>query len=84
MYAMLTGLLPFYDIKSTTTVRQKIKEGITPPIDPRYRKRSFGEQKLVEAIEKCWVADRRRRSDIYAVVEILREAANDPNGKAKP
>ena len=80
---MLTGLLPFYDMTSDKAVKQKIKEGKIPPIDPRYRKRSFGEQKLVEAIEKCWVADKSRRGDIYDVVQILREAATDPSGKAK-
>lgn len=84
MYAMLTGLLPFYDIDSSKTVKKQIKEGKAPQIDPRYRKRSFGEQKLVEAIEKCWVADKKLRSDIYGVLEILREAAKDPNGEAQP
>ena len=83
MYAMLTGLSPFYDIKSDKTIRQKIKEGRVPSIDPRYRRRSYGEQKLVEAIEKCWVVDRKQRGDIYDVVRILREAAKDPNGEAK-
>lgn len=80
---MLTGLLPFYDIQSEKVVKQKIKEGNIPPIDPRYRTRSLGEQKLVEAIEKCWVVDRNHRGDIYDVVQILREAAKDPNGKAE-
>ncbi|GAX29629.1 hypothetical protein FisN_3Lh121 [Fistulifera solaris] len=82
LYAMLTGLNPFYEIESGKAVKQKIKEGKIPPIDPRYRKRSFGEQKLVEAIEHCWVADRNKRSNIYDVVKILREAATNPTGKA--
>lgn len=83
MYAMLTGLSPFHNIKSEKTVKQKIKEGKVPSIDPRYRKRSFGEQKLVEAIEMCWVLDRNQRGNIYDLVQTLREAAKDPNGKAK-
>lgn len=83
MYAMLTGLLPFYEIKSDQIVKQKIKEGKVPSIDPRFRERSLGERKLVEAIEKCWVVDKNQRGDIYDVVQILREASKDPNGKAK-
>jgi hypothetical protein len=79
---MLTGLNPFYEIESEKAVKQKIKEGKIPSIDPRYRKRSLGEQKLVEAIEHCWVVDPNKRGNIYDVVKILREAAKNPTGKA--
>jgi serine/threonine protein kinase len=73
MYSVLTGLLPFYDVNSSSEVKKKLKKGKTPDIDPRYRHRSVAEGKLVEAIERCWEYDPEKRIDIFGLVQILRE-----------
>ena len=72
MYAMLTGLLPFYDVEDSKTVKTRIKQCQTSYIDPRYRNRSLAESKLVEAIEQCWECDPKKRIAIEDVVGILR------------
>ena len=78
MYALLTGLFPFYDLLETSDVQEKISNGETPPIDPRYfNKRSFAERKLAEIIELCWVYDADRRIDMFHVVDFLRNAVQE-------
>jgi hypothetical protein len=46
--------------------------GKIPYIDPRYRARSYLEGKLVEIMEQCWEYKRRKRLNIFEVVEFLR------------
>jgi len=74
MYALLTGMYPFYDIGSTQVVKQKVKDGEKGFIDNRYRTRSFAEKKLAEAIDLCWEFDPNKRIDIESLVKLLREA----------
>ena len=71
MYALLTGLWPFYDVNDDTEVQNKIKRGELPFIDERYRTGSYGERKLVEIMERCWVYDSSLRADIFEVVTSL-------------
>jgi serine/threonine protein kinase len=77
VYALLTGLRPFYDADDTETVQAKIIDGETPPIDPRYRGRSYAEGKLVEIIELCWEYDPDKRIDMFQVANFLREAVTE-------
>jgi serine/threonine protein kinase len=74
MYALLTGLRPFYDANDIETVQQKVIDGETPLIDPRYRGRSYAEGKLVEIIERCWEYYPDKRIDMFRVADFLREA----------
>jgi serine/threonine protein kinase len=53
MYALLTGVNPFYDESTTEVVQQKVVDAEKPYIDPRYRSRSFAEGQLVEIMELC-------------------------------
>jgi hypothetical protein len=46
-------------------------------IDPRYRNRSFGESKLVEIIERCWVIDPDKRMDAFQLVQAIREVIKE-------
>lgn len=47
-------------------------DGKLPFVDPRYRTRSYLEGKLVEIMEQCLEYKRRNRSNIFEVVEFLR------------
>ena len=49
-----------------------IISGKRPYVDPRYRKRSYIEAKLVEVMERCWAQSRHDRPAIFEVVEFLR------------
>ena len=44
-------------------------------VDPRYRKRSALEARLLEIMDMCWEHDGHSRVDIFTVVEALRELA---------
>lgn len=43
-------------------------------VDPRYRKRSFIEGKLVDVMEQCWAYKPEDRIDIFEVVRQLEDA----------
>jgi len=77
MYALLTGLWPFYDLNETDEVQTKIKEGELPNIDDRYRTGSAEERLLVNIMEICWKFNSSERADIFEVVELLEEAYHD-------
>ena len=51
--------------------------GILPYLDPRYKERSYAEEKLVELMEKCWLYDPDERISIFDAVEFLRQAVKD-------
>ncbi len=46
-------------------------------VDPRFRKRSFAEKKLVELMEKCWIYDPNDRISIFETVEFLRNVIKE-------
>ena len=83
MYSLLTGMVPFYDLKLTSQVREKIKAGQVAFLDPRYRRRSFAEKKLTEAIDLCWKRDPDTRIEIGKLVKFLREAVEENNRPMK-
>jgi serine/threonine protein kinase len=73
IYGILTGLWVFYDVDDDETVQKNVIEGKRAYIDPRWRKRSFIESKLVDLMEKCWKAETDERIDIFGAVKELRE-----------
>jgi hypothetical protein len=74
MYYVLTGSTVFPEAKTTTEYQERIMNGQKPPIDPRYRQRSFAERTIVDIIERCWIYNPDERIDIFEVVQILRDA----------
>jgi serine/threonine protein kinase len=74
MYALLTGVNPFYDEPEAEVVQKKVVNGEKPYIDPRYRSRSFAEGQLVEIMERCWTYDADERPDMSEIVRLLRAA----------
>jgi hypothetical protein len=54
--------------------QDKVKTGIRPFLDPRYRNQSFAERTLVRLMEQCWVHDPNKRPDVFKLVVELREA----------
>ena len=78
MYSILTGLQPFYNVPDGREVKKLIKDRRTAWIDPRYKNHTLAEQKIVEAIERCWVYNPDERASATEVLGILREALVDP------
>lgn len=77
LYGLLTGLWPFYENNDDEVVQGKLSEGQRAFIDDRYRNHSYGEGKLVELIERCWIEDPTKRVDIFDAVRFLREAVEE-------
>ncbi|KAL3903565.1 MAG: hypothetical protein SGILL_010398, partial [Bacillariaceae sp.] len=77
IYAMLTGLWPFYNDEfngvDTDTIEDAIIAGKRPFVDERYKQQSFIEKMLVEIMETCWAQDRKDRPSMTWVAEILRK-----------
>jgi hypothetical protein len=74
MYALLTGLTPYYNVLTEKEVQVKINNGEKPFIDPRYRSRSFAEGKLVEIMELCLAFEPDDRPEMFEIARRLREA----------
>lgn len=74
LYGLLTGLEPFYDVDDDGIVHERMINGTTAYVDPRYANRSVAERKLVELIERCWIYDVDERISIFDAVEFLRDA----------
>ena len=62
---------------SEDKLQEMVMDGKTAYIDPRYKKRSFSESKLVEIIPQCWIYNPRRRIDIFQLVNFLRNAVEE-------
>jgi hypothetical protein len=73
MYVLLTGLWPYYSEPEfdERAVARKVKFGIRPYLDERYRHRSFVERRLVQIMEECWEIDFEKRVSIFEVVRQL-------------
>jgi serine/threonine protein kinase len=74
MYTLLTGLWPFYEYDSYSKIQRKLLNHERAYIDPRYRSRSYAENKLVEVMEQTWEFNPKDRISIFKVVEALRKA----------
>mmetsp|Transcript_9348 Transcript_9348/g.21083 ORF Transcript_9348/g.21083 Transcript_9348/m.21083 type:complete len:691 (+) Transcript_9348:93-2165(+) len=83
IYAMITGLWNFYDTDDDGVVHKKLIGGKLPYVDPRYNERSFGEKKLIELMEKCWVYDPDERISIFEAVNFLRKAIKENEAQSE-
>jgi len=73
IFALLTGLFPYYETWEKIEVEKLIASGVKPQIDSRYRSRSYIEGRLVEIMEPCFEVDSEERISIFEVVAHLRE-----------
>jgi hypothetical protein len=78
-----TGLWPFYDEFSHSTLRKRVMKGEWPYVDPRYRTRSYIENRLVEVMEKTWAYYPQDRASIFEVVQHLQETAVEWNKRQR-
>jgi len=83
IYAILTGLWNFYDIDDDEVAVKKIRNGTRPYVDPRWKKRSYVESKMVEVMEQCWIHNSMERIDIFQVVKQLREIKEEDERRRK-
>lgn len=67
---------PFYEMKERE-VKNLVKKGEVPYIDPRYKERSFAEAKLIDIMQRCWTYERRKRIDIFKLVSLLQDAVKE-------
>jgi serine/threonine protein kinase len=70
IYVFLTSLWPYYSEPEfdERAVARKVKFGIRPDLDERYRHRSLVERRLVKIMEECWDIDFEKRPSIFEVV----------------
>lgn len=76
IYGLLTGLQPYYDDlhqEQPDLLDIKIRAGIPPFIDPRFKDQSYIEGRLVDIMMQCFQKDPADRVDIFTVVAWLRE-----------
>jgi hypothetical protein len=74
MYAVLTGLNPYYKELHQSEVKRLVRHGEKPFVDPRWRTRSHAERALVETMELCWEFNADDRIDVFEVVKRLQHA----------
>lgn len=72
IFAVLTGLKPYYSIEHTEEKWDAIERG-PPYIDPRYETRNPIEARLVQIMRDCMKMDPAKRANIFQVVKILHE-----------
>lgn len=77
VYALMTGLWPFYDNDDDTLVQSEIIDGKQAFIDKRYRTRSYGEEKMVELIEMCWRYKPEDRPSMFEIVRFLERTSEE-------
>ena len=70
-----------------SVVHERVINGTRAFIDPRWKKRSYIESKLVEVMEQCWIRDTSKRLDIFQVVnklnEIVKETSESRNAYSR-
>jgi serine/threonine protein kinase len=76
IYALLTGLWPFYELDDNHVdeVQEKIRKGLKPFVDERYRVNSMEEAILVNIMEECWAFNPQDRPEMKALVKQLQTA----------
>lgn len=83
VYALLTGLWPFYENEDDGYVQKELIAGNTGFIDDRYKTRSYGEGKMVELILMCWQYKAEDRPDIFEIVKFLRRVFDEAKYRDK-
>eukprot|EP00934_Nitzschia_sp_Nitz4_P000581 Nitzschia sp. Nitz4//scaffold184_size43902//14104//16178//NITZ4_007280-RA/size43902-processed-gene-0.14-mRNA-1//-1//CDS//3329539645//581//frame0 len=74
LYAVLTGLSPFYELDEDGEQRdpkERMVEGETAFIDPRYAKRSEAEFTIVKVLLRCFAYNPEDRASIFEIVDML-------------
>lgn len=72
-FALLTGYSPFVELHDfLPEMRNKIMDGQTAFIDPRFRDRSYGDRVLADIIPLCWKLNADDRIDIFRITDSLR------------
>ena len=73
IYALLTGLWPFYDDgeEQEELTQRRIANGEKPYVDARYRNRSLAEGILVQVMEACWAYRPQDRPSMTQVIQML-------------
>jgi serine/threonine protein kinase len=73
IYVLVTGLFPYYELgDSEKEANRKVKQGVHPYVDTRYRNRSVVERELIDVMERCWEFDPDSRVSSFEVVSRLR------------
>ena len=85
LYTLLTGRVPFYNLNSDhgDEVKEMVKNGTRPFLDPRWKNRSYAEGKLVQIIQKCWRQDPTKRIEIFEAVRRLKEVQKEHKRRVK-
>lgn len=77
LYSLLTGLSPYFWIDDESDRKEAVIAGEYPPIDDRYRTRSFIDGRLVEVIEMLWPFEIKDRKTIFDAVALLRKTKQE-------
>lgn len=72
-----------YDTDDDEVVQKKLIDGKLAYVDSRWGERSFGEKKLIELMEKCWIYDPDERISIFGAVDFLRKAIKENEARSK-
>jgi serine/threonine protein kinase len=72
IFTLLTGLNPFYHVITRDQVRKAVQSH-PPQIDPRYKKRSLIERRMVDIMNRCYKIKPEDRITIFKVVKLLHE-----------
>lgn len=76
-YGILTGVYPFYDECHESKVKEFVKEGRKPYIDPKWAERSYAEGELAKVVESCWAYEPSDRPSITDLIHKLREVVDE-------
>jgi serine/threonine protein kinase len=77
IFALLSGLFPYYTVMGTKLIEEIIANGTRPYLDPRYRERSLIEGGLYDIMQQCFEVEPEDRVDIFSVVRHLRAIQDD-------
>ena len=66
-----------YDTDDDGVNQKKLTSGKLAYVDPRWREQSFGERKLVELMERCWIFDPFKRISMFDAVDFLRKVIHE-------
>lgn len=73
LFALLTGLFPYYDIWDKHEIEEIVARNAPPYLDPRWKTRNYIEGRLTEIMEPCFRPRPEDRISIFQVVQHLRE-----------
>lgn len=78
MYALLTGLYPFYATLSKEEVQENVRSGQRAYLESAaFYVRSYEEGALADIIPQCWYQNPEERLSIHQLVELLQAAIKE-------